>query len=188
MNLFERQAFGFTQDFIFKLTDSLYICVCRATMMMSSCPAAWTTVRTKPRTSCLLREVCYLTWQSNLTFIFLLCDRHESVYFPEGPVRLRREVVLLTDDRNLRVKALTRNVPVRDIPVFLSWAKVGWTADRIYSCTHKSSSTTTVRVEGVMSEGEDEYKGENTTSLLSSRQKEQAWDIKPLYKMRISFP
>ncbi|XP_049325023.1 telomerase-binding protein EST1A isoform X2 [Astyanax mexicanus] len=43
----------------------------------------------------------------------------------EGPVRLRREVVLLTDDRNLRVKALTRNVPVRDIPAFLSWAKVG---------------------------------------------------------------
>ncbi|XP_052423477.1 telomerase-binding protein EST1A isoform X1 [Carassius gibelio] len=42
-----------------------------------------------------------------------------------GPVRLRREVVLLTDDRNLRVKALTRNVPVRDIPAFLIWAKVG---------------------------------------------------------------
>ncbi|XP_031663552.1 telomerase-binding protein EST1A [Oncorhynchus kisutch] len=42
-----------------------------------------------------------------------------------GPVRLRREVVLLTDDRNLRVKALTRNVPVRDIPAFLTWAKVG---------------------------------------------------------------
>ncbi|XP_030648686.1 telomerase-binding protein EST1A [Chanos chanos] len=44
---------------------------------------------------------------------------------PDGPIRLRREVVLLTDDRNLRVKALTRNVPVRDIPAFLSWAKVG---------------------------------------------------------------
>ncbi|XP_072514511.1 telomerase-binding protein EST1A [Salminus brasiliensis] len=43
----------------------------------------------------------------------------------DGLVRLRREVVLLTDDRNLRVKALTRNVPVRDIPAFLSWAKVG---------------------------------------------------------------
>ncbi|XP_026783660.2 telomerase-binding protein EST1A isoform X1 [Pangasianodon hypophthalmus] len=43
----------------------------------------------------------------------------------DGPVRLHREVVLLTDDRNLRVKALTRNVPVRDIPAFLSWAKVG---------------------------------------------------------------
>ncbi|KAM8834815.1 telomerase-binding protein EST1A [Synchiropus picturatus] len=40
-------------------------------------------------------------------------------------VKLQREVVLLTDDRNLRVKALTRNVPVRDIPAFLSWAKVG---------------------------------------------------------------
>ncbi|XP_043996756.1 telomerase-binding protein EST1A isoform X3 [Gambusia affinis] len=43
----------------------------------------------------------------------------------DGTVRLQREVVLLTDDRNLRVKALTRNVPVRDIPSFLSWAKVG---------------------------------------------------------------
>ncbi|KAJ7997397.1 hypothetical protein DPEC_G00228560 [Dallia pectoralis] len=42
----------------------------------------------------------------------------------DGPVRLRREVVLLTDDRNLRVKALTRNVPVRDIPAFLTWAKI----------------------------------------------------------------
>ncbi|KAM3602033.1 uncharacterized protein V6R79_023410 [Siganus canaliculatus] len=42
-----------------------------------------------------------------------------------GTVRLQREVVLLTDDRNLRVKALTRNVPVRDIPAFLNWAKVG---------------------------------------------------------------
>lgn len=43
----------------------------------------------------------------------------------DEPVRLQRDVVLLTDDRNLRVKALTRNVPVRDIPAFLSWAKVG---------------------------------------------------------------
>ncbi|XP_051902985.1 telomerase-binding protein EST1A [Hippocampus zosterae] len=42
-----------------------------------------------------------------------------------GTVRLHRQVVLLTDDRNLRVKALTRNVPVREIPAFLSWAKVG---------------------------------------------------------------
>ncbi|KAG8450787.1 hypothetical protein GDO86_003161 [Hymenochirus boettgeri] len=43
----------------------------------------------------------------------------------DEPIRLRREVVLLTDDRNLRVKALTRHVPVRDIPAFLKWAKVG---------------------------------------------------------------
>uniref|UniRef100_A0A1A7XGX0 Telomerase-binding protein EST1A n=1 Tax=Iconisemion striatum TaxID=60296 RepID=A0A1A7XGX0_9TELE len=42
-----------------------------------------------------------------------------------GTVKLQREVVLLTDDRNLCVKALTRNVPVRDIPSFLVWAKVG---------------------------------------------------------------
>uniref|UniRef100_A0A8C4PZQ6 Telomerase-binding protein EST1A n=1 Tax=Eptatretus burgeri TaxID=7764 RepID=A0A8C4PZQ6_EPTBU len=41
-----------------------------------------------------------------------------------GPVRLRREVVLLTDDRNLRLKALTRHVPVREVPAFLSWARV----------------------------------------------------------------
>ena len=56
------------------------------------------------------------------SYIFLLLHKHT-----DGTVRLQREVVLLTDDRNLRVKALTRNVPVRDIPAFLSWAKVGWT-------------------------------------------------------------
>ncbi|XP_030078072.1 telomerase-binding protein EST1A [Microcaecilia unicolor] len=43
----------------------------------------------------------------------------------DEPIRLRREVVLLTDDRNLRVKALTHHVPVRDIAAFLKWAKVG---------------------------------------------------------------
>ncbi|KAM4620014.1 telomerase-binding protein EST1A [Polymixia lowei] len=56
------------------------------------------------------------------------CKDKAKDFMPEqrsGPLRLRREVVLLTDDRNLRVKALTRNVPVRDIPAFLSWAKVG---------------------------------------------------------------
>lgn len=48
-----------------------------------------------------------------------------SLISTEEPIRLLREVVLLTDDRNLRVKALTRNVPVRDIPAFLTWAQVG---------------------------------------------------------------
>ncbi|XP_029466933.1 telomerase-binding protein EST1A isoform X2 [Rhinatrema bivittatum] len=43
----------------------------------------------------------------------------------DEPIRLRREVVLLTDDRNLRVKALTHHVPVRDISAFLKWSKVG---------------------------------------------------------------
>lgn len=56
------------------------------------------------------------------------CNDKAKDFMPNqknGTVRLRREVVLLTDDRNLRVKALTRNVPVRDIPAFLNWAKVG---------------------------------------------------------------
>ncbi|XP_077596557.1 telomerase-binding protein EST1A isoform X2 [Stigmatopora nigra] len=56
------------------------------------------------------------------------CQDKAKDFMPDqknGTVRLQREVVLLTDDRNLRVKALTRNVPVRDIPAFVGWAKVG---------------------------------------------------------------
>lgn len=33
-----------------------------------------------------------------------------------------REVVLLTDDRNLRVKALAAELPTRDLPSFVHWA------------------------------------------------------------------
>lgn len=36
-----------------------------------------------------------------------------------------RDVVLLTDDRNLRVKALSRDVPVRELPDFMRWANLG---------------------------------------------------------------
>ncbi|GBP48120.1 hypothetical protein EVAR_74625_1 [Eumeta japonica] len=39
-----------------------------------------------------------------------------------GCVRRVREVVLLTDDRNLRVKALAAELPARDLPAFLQWA------------------------------------------------------------------
>ncbi|KAG8122524.1 hypothetical protein E2320_018010 [Naja naja] len=56
------------------------------------------------------------------------CNDRAKDFMPakkEDPIRLLREVVLLTDDRNLRVKALTRNVPVRDIPTFLRWAQEG---------------------------------------------------------------
>ncbi|KAM9320894.1 telomerase-binding protein EST1A [Gastrophryne carolinensis] len=56
------------------------------------------------------------------------CKDNAKEFMPsnkDDPIRLRREVVLLTDDRNLRVKALTRHVPVRDIPAFLKWVKVG---------------------------------------------------------------
>ncbi|GIY64504.1 telomerase-binding protein EST1A [Caerostris extrusa] len=39
----------------------------------------------------------------------------------DEPIILFREVVLLTDDRNLRIKALAHNVPVRDVLSFLQW-------------------------------------------------------------------
>ncbi|XP_039746843.1 uncharacterized protein LOC120624394 isoform X1 [Pararge aegeria] len=35
-----------------------------------------------------------------------------------------REVVLLTDDRNLRVKALAADLPARDLPSFVQWAGI----------------------------------------------------------------
>uniref|UniRef100_A0A8C6N8M7 Nonsense-mediated mRNA decay factor n=1 Tax=Melopsittacus undulatus TaxID=13146 RepID=A0A8C6N8M7_MELUD len=56
------------------------------------------------------------------------CNDKAKDFMPsnkDDPIHLLREVVLLTDDRNLRVKALTRNVPVRDIPTFLKWAQEG---------------------------------------------------------------
>ncbi|XP_069471454.1 telomerase-binding protein EST1A [Ambystoma mexicanum] len=56
------------------------------------------------------------------------CQDRAKDFMPakkDDPIRLQREVVLLTDDRNLRVKAMTRHVPVRDIPAFLKWIKVG---------------------------------------------------------------
>lgn len=40
----------------------------------------------------------------------------------EKEVRRVREVVLLTDDRNLRVKALAAELPTRDLPSFVQWA------------------------------------------------------------------
>ncbi|KAJ0180547.1 hypothetical protein K1T71_003951 [Dendrolimus kikuchii] len=39
-------------------------------------------------------------------------------------VRRVREVVLLTDDRNLRVKAMAAELPVRDLPSFIHWAGI----------------------------------------------------------------
>lgn len=41
------------------------------------------------------------------------------------PRHLVREVVLLTEDRNLRVKALARDMPVREVPDFAQWAGLG---------------------------------------------------------------
>ncbi|KAL1494247.1 hypothetical protein ABEB36_009872 [Hypothenemus hampei] len=41
------------------------------------------------------------------------------------PRHLLRDVVLLTEDRNLRVKAHARDVPVRALPDFMHWAELG---------------------------------------------------------------
>lgn len=47
-----------------------------------------------------------------------------SAPLPDAPVKLYRETVLITEDRNLCVKALTHHVPVRDLPAFLRWANI----------------------------------------------------------------
>ncbi|PSN43516.1 Telomerase-binding protein EST1A [Blattella germanica] len=55
-----------------------------------------------------------------------LCEATGKDYTKPGePRRLYREVVLLTEDRNLRVKALARHVPVREVPDFMQWAGLG---------------------------------------------------------------
>lgn len=48
-----------------------------------------------------------------------------ATYSAGEPRKLYREVVLLTEDRNLRVKALARDVPVRELPDFIQWAGLG---------------------------------------------------------------
>ncbi|XP_070165701.1 telomerase-binding protein EST1A isoform X4 [Polyergus mexicanus] len=63
-----------------------------------------------------------------LTTCLSLCrsNKDQANAAEEGqPRRLRREVVLLTEDRNLRVKALARDVPVREVPDFMQWALFG---------------------------------------------------------------
>ncbi|XP_012061387.1 PREDICTED: LOW QUALITY PROTEIN: telomerase-binding protein EST1A [Atta cephalotes] len=62
-----------------------------------------------------------------LTTCLSLCrSNKDQANAEEGqPRRLRREVVLLTEDRNLRVKALARDVPVREVPDFMQWAGLG---------------------------------------------------------------
>ncbi|XP_055644109.1 telomerase-binding protein EST1A isoform X2 [Toxorhynchites rutilus septentrionalis] len=53
-----------------------------------------------------------------------LCRNHTEKKREE--VRyLIREVVLLTTDRNLRVKALSKDLPVRELPDFIKWAGLG---------------------------------------------------------------
>ncbi|XP_023013335.2 uncharacterized protein isoform X1 [Leptinotarsa decemlineata] len=75
------------------------------------------------------------TWDNSLTnddkiltTCLVLCKGHKTQPHEttEGePRHLEREVVLLTDDRNLRVKAYARDVPVRELPDFMRWAGLG---------------------------------------------------------------
>ncbi|XP_077995214.1 telomerase-binding protein EST1A-like [Glandiceps talaboti] len=62
-----------------------------------------------------------------LSCCLFYCDDKARSFMPQNkddPIKLFRDVVLLTDDRNLRVKAHIRNVPARGIPDFLVWAKL----------------------------------------------------------------
>uniref|UniRef100_A0A2R5LHI5 Telomerase-binding protein EST1A n=1 Tax=Ornithodoros turicata TaxID=34597 RepID=A0A2R5LHI5_9ACAR len=64
--------------------------------------------------------------------LILSCCRHYCSDRPDhllpreldAPLKLYREAVLITEDRNLCVKALTHHVPVRDLPSFLRWANI----------------------------------------------------------------
>ena len=47
------------------------------------------------------------------------------------PITIQRKVVLMTDDRNLRVKAYTRNVPVLTVPQFRKMARL-WEALQLW--------------------------------------------------------
>jgi protein SMG6 len=51
--------------------------------------------------------------------------REQHAVENDEPKKLVSEVVLLTDDRNLRVKALARDVPVRELVDFMQWAGLG---------------------------------------------------------------
>ncbi|KAK9738430.1 PIN domain [Popillia japonica] len=53
------------------------------------------------------------------------CKPNKDQHGDGEPRKLYREVVLLTEDRNLRVKALARDVPVRELPDFIQWAGLG---------------------------------------------------------------
>ncbi|GAB1608422.1 telomerase-binding protein EST1A-like isoform X2 [Argonauta hians] len=62
-----------------------------------------------------------------LTCCLHYCKDSDKDAIPKSkdePNRIYRDVVLLTDDRNLHLKAHTYNVPVKDVPSFLKWSKV----------------------------------------------------------------
>lgn len=60
-----------------------------------------------------------------LATCLVLCKSKDPPSVEGQPRELVREVVLLTEDRNLRVKAYARDVPVRELPDFMQWAGLG---------------------------------------------------------------
>ncbi|KAF2892803.1 hypothetical protein ILUMI_13369 [Ignelater luminosus] len=60
-----------------------------------------------------------------LSTCLVLCKNNKDEIAEGEPRKLYREVVLLTEDRNLRVKALARDLPVRELPDFMQWAGLG---------------------------------------------------------------
>ena len=59
----------------------------------------------------------------------LNCDKNKYVktclsLFSDEYLTLKREIVLLTSDMNLRVKAHLRNVPTKTIENFMNWSKL----------------------------------------------------------------
>lgn len=82
---------------------------------------------------CCMNKLCHYSSVS------LLGTREES---GEKRGRRVREVVLLTDDRNLRVKALASELPTRDLPSFVQWA--GLSCDNTISAVRRYSDILTV--------------------------------------------
>ncbi|CAH8495066.1 unnamed protein product [Schistosoma intercalatum] len=60
------------------------------------------------------------------------------------PVRLVREVVLLTSDRNLRLKALNVNIPARPLRTFVNWSRLPLVKINLSNETLSDTTTTTM--------------------------------------------
>lgn len=98
----------------------------RGTVMVSS---AFTSEDDKdldvgPRNDDRILATCLSLCKNVRTSMATDCGDHVSEEGDGDPRKLYREVVLLTEDRNLRVKALARDVPVRELPDFLKWAGI----------------------------------------------------------------
>lgn len=82
----------------------------------------------------MFRSVLVYRLSDIFATLHIISDADCAVFVPEsrgdeaggevGSKRVR-EVVLLTDDRNLRVKALAAELPTRDLPSFVQWAGLG---------------------------------------------------------------